>query len=270
MAFILIGSHSCSSSVYLSSSCVQCCRSSVSTHLFSQCRIDVQHKFRAFQKCQSLLCQSRFVSSPQSTHPTPPHTEVGGDLSDGHDFFELTNWNPTLAWNSTLCSLLERNEAWPDLTHFLPNFLFHHFSLSLQFLSPHPSPFLSQPFHGERKACPAVRGPLWQQQPSHQASCISWHNKYRAIKATLHSSPSSRKRASVAPDWSSSITFRRCVRTVSMKKCLRLQSMTQRRCPSRGLGNRISTCLQAPETDYHLIQLHLPLPKGANQSAHTP
>ena len=40
-----------------------------------------------------------------------------------------------------------------------------------------------------------------------------------------------------------------CVRTAPMKKCLRFQSMTPRRCPSQGfLGNRISTCLRSQET----------------------
>ena len=52
--------------------------------------------------------------------------------------------------------------------------------------------------------------PLWQKQPSCQASCISWHNVPRAmwqLKATLPSSQSSRKRDIFAPDWSCSITF---------------------------------------------------------------
>ena len=57
--------------------------------------------------------------------------------------------------------------------------------LFLYFLSPHPSPFLSQPVHG------VTQGPLWQQQPSYQASRITSRNTSRAtwqLKATLASS----------------------------------------------------------------------------------
>ena len=85
----------------------------------------------------------------------------------------------------------------------------------------------------------------------------------------LASSQSSRKRDISSPGhapWQSEGP--RCVRTAQKKKCLRFQSVTPRRCPCQGfLDNRISTCLLNQETDCHLIQLRLLLPKGGDQSA---
>ena len=106
-----------------------------------------------------------------------------------------------------------------------------------------------------------TKRPLWQQQPSNQASCISWHNISRAmwqLKATLPRSQSSRK-SDLAPQHVQQCCPR-CVRTAQKKKCLRFLSMTQRRFP----------CLPGPETDYHLIPLRSLPPAGANQSARTP
>ena len=74
-----------------------------------------------------------------------------------------------------------------------------------------------------------------------------------------------------SPDWSCPITFRARHSTVCLHCSYEEVPMTQRRCPSQGfLGNRISTCLRSHKTDHRLIQLHLLLPKGADQSAHTP
>ena len=63
--------------------------------------------------------------------------------------------------------------------------------------------FLSQPAHGERKACLAVtQRLLWQHPPNYQASRISWHNISRAmwqLNATLASPQSSKKREILSP-----------------------------------------------------------------------
>ena len=75
-----------------------------------------------------------------------------------------------------------------------------------------PTPLLSRPVHGERKGFPCCDSGLFrQQQTSHHASCISWHNISRAmrqLKATDASSQSPRKRDIFSPDQFCPITFR--------------------------------------------------------------
>ena len=70
-------------------------------------------------------------------------------------------------------------------------------------LSPQPSPFLSQPINGERRAFLAVtQRLLWQRQPNNHASSISWHSMSRAmwqLNATSASSQSCKKREILSP-----------------------------------------------------------------------
>ena len=105
----------------------------------------------------------------QSKCKEHPHSKEGTRCSNGSN-------KPTAQANKPFA----RNKQKLGLTNSLPSE--PSFRLSLHFLSPHASPLLSQPVHGERKASLAVtNGPLWQQQPSYQASCISWHNLSRAL-----------------------------------------------------------------------------------------
>ena len=116
----------------------------------------------------------------------------------------------------------------------------------LQFLTPHPCPFLSQPVHGDRKAFLAVTNGL--------SGSSNPATRPHALPGTTYPRPVRRKGVPFpgglgtcegglerphrpAPQHSEQGSPL-CVRTSSSEQCLRLQSMTQRRCPSQGFpGN---------------------------------
>ena len=172
---------------------------------------------------------------------------------------------------------LYSKETMLGLTNSLPSQpSFRNLCLSLQTLSP-PSPLLSQPVHGEREAFLAVtEGLLAATAPPAGPLAFPGTNTSRAVwqlKATCASSQSSRKREIFSPDWSCPITIR--------ARLSRLRShCSNEEVPSLSVHHSTSLSQaglfgqpyfhMSPETDCRLIQLHLLLPKGADQSAHTP
>ena len=122
------------------------------------------------------LCPSRFrkVARPPSdllncTQNKEAHKRNEGPPSfrTRHQMFKTVHQNQQLKRS---ISLLERNPKL-GLTNSLPfRTIFHHFSLSLHFLSPHPSPLLSMPVHGERKALLAVTVDFPSTQSSHSSA----------------------------------------------------------------------------------------------------
>ena len=162
----------------------------------------------------------------------------------------------------------------PDSLTPFQTFFFTTSACHNNFLPPHPSPALSQPAHGERKAFLAVTPGLFGSgNPAtrpHAFPGTTDPGQRGTSRPPSQVSQSPRKRKTFSPDQFLPNNTQRQAKKRT-KKSLHFRTTIRRRYPNMGiLGNLISTCLPSQETDYRLIRLHLLLPKGANQSAHTP